>query len=123
MGKEAERTTGPDNAVRFLPSKEVDKSVLSETASQPRSSRRGATMEPIRCLTETDGYDPFAEPGSPERSAEALLARLRALGCEVRTDGKGRPRVTGANGLPDWLKESIREDFPKVLPLVASPAA
>ncbi|MCA1947835.1 MAG: hypothetical protein LDL56_02230 [Armatimonadetes bacterium] len=80
-------------------------------------------MEPIRCLTETDGYDPFAEPGSPERSAEALLGRLRALGCEVRTDGKGRPRVAGASGLPEWLKDSIREDFPHVMALLASNAA
>ncbi|MFN3684528.1 MAG: hypothetical protein ACK41F_11440 [Fimbriimonadaceae bacterium] len=80
-------------------------------------------MEPIRCLTDHDGYDPFAEPAAAERSAEALLARLRALGCQVRTDRNGRPRVTGASELPEWLRDAIREDFPKLLPLLASTAA
>ncbi len=53
----------------------------------------------------------------------ALLARLRALGCQVRTDRNGRPRVTGASELPEWLRDAIREDFPKLLPLLASTAA
>lgn len=35
------------------------------------------------CLTDLDGYDPFAEDGSPSRSPDRLLARLTNLGCEL----------------------------------------
>ncbi|MFN3683283.1 MAG: hypothetical protein ACK41F_05035 [Fimbriimonadaceae bacterium] len=57
-----------------------------------------------------DGYDPFAEPGSEERAPERLWARLLALGCRVGLDAKGRLRVGGAGGVPEWMRESVRED-------------
>ncbi|MEJ5172052.1 MAG: hypothetical protein WHU10_13780 [Fimbriimonadales bacterium] len=80
-------------------------------------------MNDLRCLTECDGYDPFAETGSSARSPEALLARLRNLGCEVEVDGRGRPRVTGAASLPSWLKDSLREDLLQVASLLKPSAA
>lgn len=81
------------------------------------------TMENLRCLTDHDGYDPFAEPGSPERGPSALLDRLCHLGLEPYRDARGRWRLPAVNTLPEWLKDAIREDWPSVLALLKRPAA
>ncbi len=57
-----------------------------------------------------DGYDPFADPGSEERAPERLWARLLSLGCTVGLDAKGRLRIGNPEGVPEWMRESVRED-------------
>ncbi|MFN3683008.1 MAG: hypothetical protein ACK41F_03630 [Fimbriimonadaceae bacterium] len=83
--------------------------LLSDVGDPPRpdpSAPQGAA-EALE-----DGYDPFAEPGSEARAPERLWARLLALGCRVLLDDRGRLRVRGAEGLPEWMKAAAREDRP-----------
>jgi len=55
-------------------------------------------------LADLDGFDPFAEDGSPERSAERLLARLRLHGTPPKRDSSGRIRVPRC---PEYLREDV----------------
>ncbi len=55
-------------------------------------------------LAELDGFDPYADDGSPERSAELLLARLRLHGTPPKRDSSGRIRVPRC---PEYLREDV----------------
>lgn len=68
------------------------------------------------CMTDFDGFDPWAADDSAERSAERLLDRLRSHGIAPALDDAGRVRIPGC---PEYLREDAKRVLERLAVLLA----